>query len=319
MDAKMLDGKVAIVSGASYGMGQTMAELFAREGAKVVMTARGQEKLDAAVAEIRAKGYDVTGVVADNKKLEDVQRVIQTALDVYDDLDIVINNAAIGEQKMIDETDDEWLEHVYQTNVFGPFRFIREALKIFMPKNEGCIINISSVNGERPFCGAAYTSSKGAINTLTKNVAMRLIDTNIRIKLTRPGSSPAARRCWSTAGTSSTSPARNVTPSTRRTPACFWPPTWADMSRDRSSRCATAHSCKELCPGGCYETMDCGIARVDDVAGVLSGNTCGRKRDRKLYALYGLYASTGGADGPDSGHGSRYAGGVVLPRWQHGI
>ena len=102
-------------------------------------------------------------------------------------LDIVINNAAIGEQKMIDETDDEWLEHVYQTNVFGPFRFIREALKIFMPKNEGCIINISSVNGDRPFCGAAYTSSKGAINTLTKNVAMRLIDTNIRINAVAPG------------------------------------------------------------------------------------------------------------------------------------
>ena len=95
--------------------------------------------------------------------------------------------AADFEQKMIDETDDEWLEHVYQTNVFGPFRFIREALKIFLPKNEGCIINISSVNGERPFCGASYTSSKGAINTLTKNVAMRLIDTNIRINAVAPG------------------------------------------------------------------------------------------------------------------------------------
>ena len=181
MDAKMLDGKVAIVSGAIYGMGYSMAELFAKEGAKVVMTARGKEKLDAAVQQIRDQGYDVTGVVADNKNLDDVKRVIQTALDVYGDLDIVINNAAIGEQKMIDETDDEWLEHVYQTNVFGPFRFIREALKIFLPKNEGCIINISSVNGDRPFCGASYTSSKGAINTLTKNVAMRLIDTNIRI------------------------------------------------------------------------------------------------------------------------------------------
>ena len=164
MQAKMLDGKVAIVSGASYGMGYSMAELFAKEGAKVVMTARGQEKLDASVQQIRDQGYDVTG-----------------------DLDIVINNAAIGEQKMIDETDDEWLEHVYQTNVFGPFRFIREALKIFLPKNEGCIINISSVNGDRPFCGASYTSSKGAINTLTKNVAMRLIDTNIRINAVAPG------------------------------------------------------------------------------------------------------------------------------------
>lgn len=187
MKEKMLEGKVAIVSGASYGMGQTMAELFASEGAKVIMTARGKEKLDEAVSQARAKGYEVSGVVADNKNLDDVKNVIQTALDAYGDLDILINNAAIGEQRMIDETDDEWLEHVYQTNVFGPFRFIREALKVLLPKNEGCIINISSVNGERPFCGAAYTSSKGAINTLTKNVAMRLIDTNIRINAVAPG------------------------------------------------------------------------------------------------------------------------------------
>lgn len=187
MKEKVLEGKVAIVSGASYGMGQTMAELFASEGAKVIMTARGKEKLDEAVSQARAKGYEVSGVVADNKNLDDVKNVIQTALDAYGDLDILINNAAIGEQRMIDKTDDEWLEHVYQTNVFGPFRFIREALKVLLPKNEGCIINISSVNGERPFCGAAYTSSKGAINTLTKNVAMRLIDTNIRINAVAPG------------------------------------------------------------------------------------------------------------------------------------
>ena len=97
MQAKMLDGKVAIVSGASYGMGYSMAELFAKEGARVVMTARGQEKLDTAVQQIREQGYDVIGVVADNKNLDDVKTVIQTAIDVYGDLDIVINNAAIGE------------------------------------------------------------------------------------------------------------------------------------------------------------------------------------------------------------------------------
>jgi NAD(P)-dependent dehydrogenase (short-subunit alcohol dehydrogenase family) len=123
-------------------MGFSMAELFAKEGARVVMTARGQEKLDAAVKQIRDQGLEVTGVVADNKNLDDVKNVIRTAVDTYGDLDIVINNAAIGEQKMIDETDDEWLEHVYQTNVFGPFRFIRESLKVFLPKNDGCIINL---------------------------------------------------------------------------------------------------------------------------------------------------------------------------------
>ncbi len=275
MDAKMLNGKVAIVSGASYGMGYSMAELFAKEGAKVVMTARGQEKLDAAVQKIRDQGYEVTGVVADNKNLDDVKRVIQTAIDVYGDLDIVINNAAIGEQKMIDETDDEWLEHVYQTNVFGPFRFIREALKVFLPKNEGCIINISSVNGDRPFCGASYTSSKGAINTLTKNVAMRLIDTNIRINAVAPGAtvtpahlankageqpggakmleysnwqirpenSPAAQRCWNTASILSTSPVRNVIPWIRQTHACSLLPIWENMLRGRSFRSAMELSC----------------------------------------------------------------------------
>lgn len=85
MQAKMLENKVAIVSGASYGMGFSMAELFAREGAKVVMTARGQEKLDAAVKQIREPGLDVTGVVADNKNLDDVKKVIQTALETYGD------------------------------------------------------------------------------------------------------------------------------------------------------------------------------------------------------------------------------------------
>ena len=131
---KNVDGKVAIISGASYGMGQTMAELFAEEGAKVVMTARGKEKLDVAVKAITEKGYEAVGVVADNEKEEDVKKVFRTAVETYGDLDIVINNAAIGKQTVIEETTDEWLEHVYNTNVFGTGRYIREALKIFMPK-----------------------------------------------------------------------------------------------------------------------------------------------------------------------------------------
>lgn len=188
MDAKMLDNKVAIITGASYGMGKTIAEVFGDEGAKLVLTARGKEKLDEVVKELNDKGIEAIGIVADNEKLEDVQNVIDTALNTYGDLDIVINNAGIGEQTIIEETTDEWAEHVYNTNVLGPLRYIRESLnKVFLPKNEGVIINISSVNGTRPFCGAAYTSSKGALDTLTKNVAMRLVDTDIRINAVAPG------------------------------------------------------------------------------------------------------------------------------------
>ncbi len=187
MDKQMLDGKVAIITGASYGMGQTMAELFAEEGASVVLTARGNDKLDAVVEGIRAKGGKAIGVVADVCSLEDTQKVFAETIKEFGDLDILINNAGIGEQKMIDETDDGWMMHVMNTNLGGPMRYIREALKIFMPKNEGVIINISSVNGIRPFCGATYTSTKGALNTLTKNVAMRLVDTNIRCNAVAPG------------------------------------------------------------------------------------------------------------------------------------
>lgn len=187
MDKQMLAGKVALITGASYGMGQTMAELFAEEGASVVLTARGGDKLDKVVEGIKAKGGKAVGVIADITSAEDTMRVFDTVMETFGDLDILINNAAIGEQKMIDETDDDWMMYVMNTNLAGPMRYIREALKVFLPKNEGVIINVSSVNGERPFCGASYTATKGAINTLTKNVAMRLVDTNIRCNAIAPG------------------------------------------------------------------------------------------------------------------------------------
>jgi len=187
VDRQMLEGKVALITGASYGMGQTMAELFAEEGAAVALTARGREKLDSVVEGIREKGGRAIGVTADVCSQEDTRRVFEETVKVFGTLDILINNAGIGEQKMIDETEDDWMLYVMNTNLGGPMRYIKEALKIFLPKNDGVIINISSVNGARPFCGATYTSTKGALNTLTKNVAMRLIDTNIRCNAVAPG------------------------------------------------------------------------------------------------------------------------------------
>lgn len=187
MEKEMLKGKIAIITGASYGMGRTMAELFAGEGAALTLVARGEEKLDEVVKAIRAKGGRAIGVAADVRSPEDTKRVFEATLKEYGTLDILINNAGIGEQKLIDETDDDWAHYVTDINFIGPMRYIREALKIFLPKNDGCIINISSVNGTRPFCGATYTATKGALNTLTKNVAMRLIDTNIRCNAVAPG------------------------------------------------------------------------------------------------------------------------------------
>ena len=223
MEQQMLKGKVALITGASYGMGRTMAELFAEEGAAVVLTARGREKLDEVVNGIRAKGGRAVGVTADVCSTEDTKRVFETALKEFGDLDILINNAGIGEQKMIDETDDDWMLYVMNTNLGGPMRYIREALKIFLPKNDGVIINISSVNGTRPFCGATYTSTSAAMRWRRAQPSPR------HTWPTRRASSPAAPRCWPTAAITSISPARNATRWTRRTPACSLPARWAAM------------------------------------------------------------------------------------------
>lgn len=148
----MLAGKVALITGASYGMGETMAELFADEGASLVLTARGKDKLDKVVQKIHDKGGKAIGIVADIGSKADTERVFAETLKEYGDLDILINNAALGEQKTIDDTDDEWMQYIMNINLAGPMRYIREALKIFLPKDDGVIINISSVNGTRPFC-----------------------------------------------------------------------------------------------------------------------------------------------------------------------
>lgn len=188
MDAKMLEGKTAVVTGASLGIGKAVAELFAAEGARVVLTARHQEELDAVVASLRDKGSEAIGVRADVCSKEDTLRVFEETRKAFGDLDILVNNAGIGEMKPLDETDDAYVEHVVDVNLLGPIRYMREALKVFLPKNDGVIINITSVNGTRPFCGAAYTATKGALDTLTKNVAMRLVNTKIRCNAVAPGS-----------------------------------------------------------------------------------------------------------------------------------
>ncbi|MEU6511211.1 SDR family NAD(P)-dependent oxidoreductase [Streptomyces sp. NPDC046942] len=170
MRNQLLGGKTAIVTGASKGIGRAVAELFAEEGANVVLTARGKQNLDEAVEAIRQNGGSAIGVVAE-----------------FGQVDILINNAGTGDMVAVEEATDEHFEQVMALNLTGVFRFCREAVQHFMPRGTGVIVNVSSVNATLPICGVAYTSTKGAVNTMTKNIAIRPSGTGIRCNAIAPG------------------------------------------------------------------------------------------------------------------------------------
>lgn len=185
---QLLEGQTAIVTGASKGIGLAIAELFAEEGANVVLTARGQPLLDEVVARINAAGGGkAIGIVADSADQAAPKTVFEQAIAEFGQVDIMVNNAGSGDMVAIEEATDDHFAKIVELNLTGVFRFCREAVQHFMPRNEGRIINISSVNGTLPICGVAYTSTKGGVNIMTKNIAIRLSGTKIRCNAIAPG------------------------------------------------------------------------------------------------------------------------------------
>lgn len=185
---QLLEGKTAIVTGASKGIGYAIAELFAEEGANVVLTARNKAALDDAVNKINAAGLGkALGVVADSTDPAAPKMVFERAIQEYGQVDIMVNNAGSGDMVAVEEATDEHFAKIVELNQTGVFRFCREAVQHFLPRNEGRIINVTSVNATLPICGVAYTSTKGAVNTMTKNIAIRLSGTNIRCNAIAPG------------------------------------------------------------------------------------------------------------------------------------
>ena len=184
---KLLEGKTAIITGASRGIGLAIAELYAEEGANVVSTARGKEALDKAVEGIRNAGGKAVGVVADVSSTTACKEVFTKAIEEFGQVDILVNNAGVGELWTIEAVTDEIIHETIDINLKGPLIYCREALQHMLPRKTGAIINVSSVNGVRPMCGAAYTASKGGLNVLTQNIAIRLVGTGVRCNALCPG------------------------------------------------------------------------------------------------------------------------------------
>lgn len=192
MDRQLLKDKVIILVGASGGLGRVFAEEFAAEGATVVMTARNAAKLQNAAKEIEEKGGNVLPVAADFKSKEDAVKLFKTVLDTYGKFDALVTNASrTGDCVSIEVCDDDYIDDIIDTDVKGLLRYNREAMKHFLERNEGVILNIGSNNIGRPICDAVYCAAKYAEWGLTRQMAMRCVGTGVRCNLLNPGSFPS--------------------------------------------------------------------------------------------------------------------------------
>ncbi|KRK74898.1 3-ketoacyl-ACP reductase [Levilactobacillus namurensis DSM 19117] len=184
-----LTGKVAIVTGAGSGMGRSMAELFAKEGAKVVAADVNQDGLDETVKAITDAGNTATGVRTDVTNEAQVKAMVQTAVDQYGQLDILVNNAGIMDNMSpVGSLTTELWDKVMTVNTTSVMLATREALRLFTKQKSGVILNIASVGGiAGGRAGAAYTASKHAVVGLTKNTAYMYENQGIRTNAIAPG------------------------------------------------------------------------------------------------------------------------------------
>ncbi|MCE1247290.1 MAG: SDR family oxidoreductase [Firmicutes bacterium] len=186
---KLYDNKVVLITGGSSGLGKAMGEAFAAEGARVVLTARNEEKLAKTVEEISEKGYFAEYMIADSGNEQDVARVAENILKKYGRVDVLINNAGVGYTGNVDETDVEKFDEIMSTNVKGVFLFCKYIIPSMKQQKDGYIVNISSGAGKNGIPGmAAYCASKFAVAGFSEALAQEVRNHNVRVSVVYPGS-----------------------------------------------------------------------------------------------------------------------------------
>lgn len=183
-----LTGKVAIVTGASKGIGAGIAKQLAAEGASVVVNySSSKEGADKVVSEITAKGGQAVAIHANVAKQDDIERLFAETRKHFGKLDILVNNAGVYEFSPIESVNGEHFHKQFDLNVLGLLLSSREAAKYFDGEG-GSIINISSIaSTAAPAAASVYSATKGAVDTLTKSLAKELGPRKIRVNAINPG------------------------------------------------------------------------------------------------------------------------------------
>ena len=183
-----LTGKVAIVTGASKGIGAGIAKGLGAEGAAVVVNyASSREGADRVVAEITSKGGQAVAVQGDVSKAADVQRLFEETKKAFGSLDVLVNNAGVFEFEPLEAVTEKEFHREFNTNVLGPIMTIQESLKYFGPDG-GSVINISSIASEKPVANSVvYAATKSAVDSITRGLAKELGSRKIRVNTIAPG------------------------------------------------------------------------------------------------------------------------------------
>jgi NAD(P)-dependent dehydrogenase (short-subunit alcohol dehydrogenase family) len=184
-----LDGKVAVITGSSRGLGLAIAETYAREGAAVVLAARTQQTVDQAVRELQAKGYRAAGTACDVGKLEQVEGLAQTAIQAFGQIDIWVNNAGVsGVYGPTAHLPVETFERVVRTNILGVYYGSVVALKAMVPRGTGKLINLLGRGDSGPVkFQNAYASSKTWVRSFTLALAKEYAESGVGIFAFNPG------------------------------------------------------------------------------------------------------------------------------------
>lgn len=186
---KVMQEKVAVVTGASRGIGRAVALALAAEGASVVVNyAASGEAADQVVAEIRAMGRSGMALQADVSKLEQVEALLKTVLEKWSRVDVLVNNAGITRDALLIRMSPEDWQAVVDLNLTGVFLCTRAVSKVMLKQRSGRIINVASVAGQMGNPGQAnYSAAKAGVIGFTKTVAKELASRNITVNAVAPG------------------------------------------------------------------------------------------------------------------------------------
>jgi len=185
---KGLEGKVAIVTGGTRGIGRAVAQCLAEDGASVVVSGLDATRLDTATKELEGLGVAVLGVVADVARREDAERLVDQTKERFARIDVLVNNAGITRDALLVRMKDEDWDRVLDVNLRGAFLMTRAVAKVMMRQKAGRIINIASTAGAMGNPGQAnYSAAKAGLIGLTKSVARELSRWGILVNAVAPG------------------------------------------------------------------------------------------------------------------------------------